>query len=40
MVGRLHGAIEVESELGRSSEFRVTLPGYESDERQSVRGAA
>jgi signal transduction histidine kinase len=40
MVRRLHGAIEVDSALGQGSEFRVTLPGYEADERQIARGAA
>jgi signal transduction histidine kinase len=29
MVQRLNGAVEVQSELGRGSTFRVTFPGYE-----------
>jgi signal transduction histidine kinase len=38
MVERLNGTIEVDSTEGKGSEFRVTLAGYEADER--ARGAA
>lgn len=40
MVERLNGTIEVESTEGKGSEFRVTLAGYEAEERDAARGAA
>jgi signal transduction histidine kinase len=40
MVQRLDGTIVVDSELGKGSEFRVAIPGYEADEQGIARGAA
>jgi len=40
MVERLNGTVAVDSTPGRGSTFRITLPGYEADERVAARGAA